>query len=186
MFGYLSLTTKINLSKLCFCLIKQNLKNAHLDDAKQQLATNLFLMFSNKHYSYSIAVRTSYANKSYIDLESLAFPLSQSNTKFLSRLCNVKLLKFLVRAVTSWKTFCRRLVLIWTNAESMRIMLNYIWGEVGRIKLIVHWDSMSYNPTPWQHLNAVSTSIMGIVSTISDAGQTEQPIAGAIPCLKAN
>ena len=24
---------------------------------------------------------------------------------------------------------------------------------------------------------------MGIVSTLSDAGQTEQPIAGAIPCL---
>ena len=41
---------------------------------------------------------------------------------------------------------------------------------------------MSYNPTPRQHLNAVSTSIMGIVSTLSDAGQTEQPIAGAIPC----
>ena len=36
------------------------------------------------------------------------------------------------------------------------------------------------------HLNAVSTSIMGIVSTLSDAGQTEQPIAGAIPCFEAN
>ena len=51
-------------------------------------------------------------------------------------------------------------------------MLNYIWGEVGRTNLIVHRDIMSYNPTPWQHLNAVSTSVMGIVSTLSDAGQT--------------
>ena len=45
---------------------------------------------------------------------------------------------------------------------------------------------MFYNPTPRQHLSAVSTSIMSIVSTLSDAGQTKQPIAGVIPCFEAN
>ena len=65
-----------NLSNSCFCLIKQNLKNAQLD----MKATIGF-----KFFSYILD--TSYANKNYIDLELPTFPFSRmTSTEILTRL----------------------------------------------------------------------------------------------------
>ena len=58
-------------------------------------------------------------------------------------------------------------------------------GEVGRTNFVVHIDIMSYNLTPQQHFNVISTSTMGIFSSLSDASQRKQSIAGAISCFKA-
>ena len=45
---------------------------------------------------------------------------------------------------------------------------------------------MSCNPTPMQHLNAVSSSIMSIISALSDVDKTEQPIADVVLCFTLN
>ena len=50
---------KLNFSNLCFCLIKQNLKEAQLDDTKQRIASRFLYFLAN----------ASYADKSYIGLE---------------------------------------------------------------------------------------------------------------------
>ena len=63
-----------NLSNLCFCLIKHILKNAQLNDAKQQMATNIVFIFCKQ--TLIIPLQYSYATKSYIDLELLTFTQS--------------------------------------------------------------------------------------------------------------
>ena len=66
LFWHLSLTIKLKLSNLFFCFLKQNLKDAQLDDAKQQMAFFKQTLVTPFFYSH--------ANKSYIGIKLLSFP----------------------------------------------------------------------------------------------------------------